>query len=174
MDRALGDDRGAEGGAGVVSAVESAARYAERMTAQRLRRESGQYITKADLDKIVVLWRQPDTLALWGIPYAMRESCQQTPYDLWRVAHSHRAPMSRAGQVKRVNISDWIWLGQPGWYGAMLPKERTAVEVWLAPLTTIDLISRDELAFVDLQKTFRGQTYDQAIWGKAPSAVVAT
>lgn len=157
-----------------MSAAESAARYAEFMTAQRLRRERGEFKTKADLDKIVVLWRQPDTLALWGIPYAMRNECQQTPYDLWRAAHEYRAPSTRAGQAKRVNLSDWIWLGSPGWWGGLLPEERTAIEVWLAPLAMLDLIPRDVCAFVDLQKAFRGQTYDQAIWGKAPSVASAS
>ena len=35
------------------------------------------------LDSVVILWRQPDTLALWGIPYKMREDGGQQPYDLW-------------------------------------------------------------------------------------------
>lgn len=154
-----------------MSAVESAARYTESMTAQRLRRERGEFKTKADLDKIVVLWRQPDTLALWGIPYAMRDECQQTPYDLWKSSRGEgygpTAPRYRA------DLSDWIWLGSPGWWGGHLPESRIAIQVWLAPLAMLDLIPRDELAFVDLRKAFRGQTYDQAIWGKATPVAIA-
>ncbi len=152
-------------------AAESAARYAASATERRLRRERGEFITKAELDKIVVLWRQPDTLALWGIPYSMRDECQQTPYDLWKSSRGEgygpTAPRYRA------NLSDWIWLGSPGWWGGHLPESRITIQVWLAPLAILDLIPRDECAFVDLQKAFGGKPYDQAIWGKAPSVAIA-
>lgn len=46
----------------------------------------------------VVLWRQPDTLTLWGIPYDMRRDCGQSPGDLWAAQ-----PFPRPG-----------WLGSPG------------------------------------------------------------
>ena len=146
------------------------------MTAQHSRRWRGEFITKADLDKIVVIWRQPDTLALWGVPYAMRDDCGQTPKHLWDARKSfYEKPISNRVYARKnpTNLDDWIWLGQPGWWGSLLPEERTAIEVWLAPLATLDLIPRDVCAFVDLQKEFRGQTYDQAIWGKAQSVTVA-
>ena len=152
-------------------AQESAERYNRLVHAQAEQRASGNFTTKADLDRIVVLWRKPDCLSLYGIPYAMREGCGQTPKHLWdaRDADYRRSPLDT---TRRVTLDDWIWLGSPGWWGSMLPEERTAVEVWLAPLYTLDLVPRNVCDFIDLRKEFRGQTYDEAIWGKRPTAKV--
>lgn len=141
--------------------------YAE----QAEKRVSGKFISKADLDKIVVLWRQPDLLALWGIPYAMREGCGQTPKHLWDARERDMRRPFRSGvyQSKPVDLSDWIWLGQPGWWGSLLPEERAAIEVWLSPLEMLGLVPGGPCEFVDLRKEFRGQSYDEAIWGKRPT-----
>lgn len=64
------------------------------------------------LNTIKVLYRQPDTLALWGIPYEMRRG--QQPRDLWE----------RRGD-------SWIWLGSPGWYGSMSKSDQAAVKAFL-------------------------------------------
>jgi hypothetical protein len=144
-------------------------RLRETRRRQAEKRASGDVITKADLDKIVVLWRQPDLLALWGIPYSMREGCGQTPKHLWEARRSfYEKPISNrvCARSNPTNLDNWIWLGQLGWWGSLLPEERAAIEIWLAPLATLDLIPRDPCAFVDLRKMFRGQTYDQAIWGR--------
>jgi hypothetical protein len=144
-------------------------------TEQSERRASGNFITKADLDRIVVLWRQPDLLALWGIPYAMRESCQQTPKHLWDARHSfYEKPIANRTYARRnpTDLSDWIWLGQCGWWGSLLPEERTAIEVWLSPLEMLGLVPKGPCEFVDLRKEFRGQTYDEAVWGKRPTAKI--
>ncbi len=156
--------------------AESAARYAEVVTERRLRRERGEFLTKEKLDKIVVLWRQPDLMALWGIPYSMREECGQTPKHLWDARHRfYEKPISNRVYARSnpTNLDDWIWLGSPGWWGGHLPESQVAIEIWLAPLKVLDLIPMDEMAFVDLRKAFRGQTYDEAIWGKAPSVAIA-
>jgi hypothetical protein len=68
------------------------------------------------LATIKVLFRCPDTLALWGVPYNMRRDVGQSPGHLWR-----------AGQTK-----DWIWLGSPGWWGSLSPASQTAIKEWLA------------------------------------------
>lgn len=67
------------------------------------------------LATVRVLWRAPDTLDLWGIPYEMREG--QTPYDLFK---------SRVA-----NHADWIWLGQPGWWGHLSGIEQTVIKAFL-------------------------------------------
>jgi hypothetical protein len=79
--------------------------------------------TLRELASVEVLWRQPDTLALWGIPYGMRAG--QAPYDIWR---------ARRDGPARVGVSDWIWLGQPGWWGDLSRERRAAVEAYLAAL----------------------------------------
>lgn len=53
------------------------------------------------LDTIRTLWRQSDTMALWGIPYRMRHDIGQSPCDLFEAR----------------NTDGWIWLGSPWWYG---------------------------------------------------------
>lgn len=74
------------------------------------------------LDTIRVLYREPDTLALQGIPYEMRPG--QSPKDIKQAANSGKLVGSRG-------TSDWIWLGTPGWWGDMGPKNRRAVEQFL-------------------------------------------
>jgi hypothetical protein len=68
---------------------------------------------KERLASIQVLYRQPDTLALWGVPYRMRRG--QQPHDIPQ-------------QYRR----DWIWLGQPGWWGSMSRDWQADVKRWLA------------------------------------------
>lgn len=69
---------------------------------------------KEQLSKIIVLFRQPDTNCLYGIPYVMRPG--QQPGDLWR-----------AGRTE-----GWVWLGSPGWYGDRTRDEAAAIRQWLA------------------------------------------
>lgn len=63
------------------------------------------------IDSIHVLYRRPDSLCLYGIPYAMRPG--QSPRDLIRAewpAKSHERympPLKRSGELP----SDWIYLG---------------------------------------------------------------
>lgn len=138
-------------------------------TKQAKKRASGDAISKADLDKIVVLWRQPDLSALWGIPYAMRMECGQTPKHLWDAHKSfYDKPIGNRVYARRnpIDLSDWIWLGQPGWWGSLLPEERATIEVWLSPLEMFGLVPKGPCEFVDLRKEFRGQSYDEAVWGK--------
>lgn len=71
-----------------------------------------------DLNTIRVLYRQPDTMALYGIPYEMRRDVRQEPRHL--IA-------GNGGSIP----GDWIWLGSPGWYGSMTADEVAAVKLWL-------------------------------------------
>jgi hypothetical protein len=64
------------------------------------------------LSGIQVLYYQPDTLCLWGIPYDMHPS--QSPRDL--LQHPNRG---------------WIWLGTPGWFGSMAPDRKEAVKAYI-------------------------------------------
>jgi hypothetical protein len=66
------------------------------------------------LNTIKILFRAPDTLALYGVPYEMRPG--QQPGDLWR-----------AGRKE-----GWIWLGSPGWWGHLSHENQAAIKAFLA------------------------------------------
>jgi len=70
-------------------------------------------VTATDLDSIRVLYRQDDTMTLWGIPYGMRPG--QSPRDL-----------QRAG-----NAGGWIYLGGPGWWGTLDADSIVRIKIWL-------------------------------------------
>jgi len=82
------------------------------------------------LAEVRVLWRQPDTLGLWGIPYDMREG--QSPNDLARAHRNWEAPRYGHYGSKRIDLSDWIWIGQPGWWGSWTKADVAALKSWLA------------------------------------------
>ena len=84
-------------------------------------------ITQKDLDGIKILFRAPDTLALYGIPYKMREG--QQPGDLWR-ANRDPHPYGHTGN----RLKGWLWLGSPGWYGHMSDREQTMIDDFLRTL----------------------------------------
>ena len=63
----------------------------------------------SDLSQIKVLYRQPDTGVLWGIPYMMRPG--QQPGDLWRARQEYVPPAPGTYGSKPVDLSDWIYLG---------------------------------------------------------------
>jgi hypothetical protein len=73
------------------------------------------------LKTIRVLYRT-DTLALWGLPCAMRPG--QHPRDL-RSMNANEA-------LQRRTEDCWIYLGSPGWWGSMTDANRVAVEAFLA------------------------------------------
>ncbi|MFA4971494.1 MAG: hypothetical protein WC683_02695 [bacterium] len=64
------------------------------------------------LARIRVLFRQADTLSLWGIPYAMRPG--QQPADIMT---EHRG--------------EWLWLGCPGWWYTYTVQEQGQIEAFL-------------------------------------------
>ena len=91
------------------------------MVTRRRRRALGRRYGRSasgggDLSTIRVLFRAPDTLALYGLPYEMRRDIGQAPRHLWK-----------AGQTK-----GWIWLGSPGWFGSMTAGRRREVEAFLS------------------------------------------
>ena len=65
------------------------------------------------LESIRVLFRDADSLDLWGIPYDMRPG--QGPKD-----------------IARAFREDWIWLGTPGWYYDMPKARQEEVRAFLA------------------------------------------
>ena len=91
-------------------------------------------IDQAKLDKIVILFRQPDTLSLWGIPYMMREGGQQ-PGDLWRARRDYVAPKPGWYGSKQIDLSDWVWLGQPGWWYDLSHADQELIKAFLAKHT---------------------------------------
>ena len=100
--------------------------------------------TPENLAQIRVLYRQPDTLALWGIPYDMRADVGQQPRDIERARErSNNEKVWRIGRPYPIPANPyqdphegWIWLGQPGWWGPYEAgsPERLAVEAFLAGL----------------------------------------
>lgn len=99
--------------------------------------------TPENLAQIRVLYRQPDTLALWGIPYDMRADVGQQPRDIERAREENNDGLYRknwARTLPRPTYQDphegWVWLGQPGWWGSYEAgsPERVAVEAFLAEL----------------------------------------
>ena len=66
----------------------------------------------AKLASIQVLYRQADTLSLWGLPYQMRPG--QGPKD-----------------IRTEYRGDWIWLGCPGWWCGMSREDQMLVQAFL-------------------------------------------
>lgn len=84
------------------------------------------------LDSIIILWRQPDLLSLWGIPYRMRSDVGQQPYDLWKARRDWRPPPPGIiGGSKQISLDDWVWLGQPGWWCDMSAEDQKLVQAFL-------------------------------------------
>lgn len=96
-----------------------------------------------NLNTIRVLWRQPDLMSLWGIPYAMRPG--QSPRDLWEGRQISDVLALAAGHYGQM-ISfpgpheGWIWLGQPGWWGNLSSETQAAITAFLEPLRKADLV----------------------------------
>lgn len=67
------------------------------------------------LSSIRVLYRAPDTLCLYGIPYKMRPG--QSPRDIW----GYRDHPEHG----------WIWLGSCGWFGDMSKERQAEVKAFL-------------------------------------------
>lgn len=65
--------------------------------------------------KIKTLWRQPDTMSLWGLPFRMNREIGQEPRHLWEAGRK-----------------SFIWLGSPGWFGSMTEAEQAEVKAFLA------------------------------------------
>ena len=89
---------------------------------------------EARFPTIRVLWRQPGTLALWGISYEMRAEVGQSPYHLWRAREEHRPPPPGTYAAGPIDLSDWLYLGSPGWFGAHSTDDIAAIKIWLASL----------------------------------------
>lgn len=89
--------------------------------------------TWAKLRGIRVIWRQPDTMSLWGIPHAMRAG--QTPGNLWggrlvpdtirRAQGWHGATLRSPGPRE-----GWVWLGAPCWWGNLPESAQRAIEAY--------------------------------------------
>ena len=89
-------------------------------------------VTVDALNKIKVLFRDPNTFALYGIPYKMRPG--QAPGDLYRAHRDYVPPEYGTYGSKQININDWIWLGSPGWYGHLTTTEQVLIQAFLSTL----------------------------------------
>jgi hypothetical protein len=106
-------------------------------------------VTQDKLDAVVVLYRENDTMHLWGIPYRMRPG--QSPADLLRASHNGDRPVyGQHGTPKPVDISDWIWLGSPGWYGALTHDEIVLVKAFVDKHRVTDSIPTYPNEWTDL------------------------
>lgn len=90
----------------------------------------------APLSTIVVLYRESETLTLWGIPYAMRPG--QSPRNLKQGDELRRevdAYHLRHGLVTtafKPSTAHWIYLGSPGWFGSLGEERIKEVKAFLA------------------------------------------
>jgi hypothetical protein len=99
-----------------------------------------------NLDTIQVLYREPNTLSLYGIPYRMRPG--QTPSDLARAYREHGSLPPGYYGSPRVNLSDWIYLGQPGWWGDIAPADQARITAWLEEIEPV--VPRGPFEWTDL------------------------
>lgn len=107
-----------------------------------------------DLNKIQVLWRQSDTMALYGIPYNMREG--QSPRDIFMAewpgilqpGERKATPRKHSGQVP----SDWIYLGNPGWWGSISRDDQAKIQKFLEFFKAKDLIPGGPNEFCELHE----------------------
>jgi hypothetical protein len=84
----------------------------------------------AKLASIKILFRRDESLTLYGIPYNMRPG--QQPGDLWRAWRDYVPPQPGHYGSKNIDLSDWIYLGEPGWFDITDREEIDAIKAWLA------------------------------------------
>lgn len=84
---------------------------------------------------IRLLWRQPDTMALFGIPYGMRAG--QQPRDLLptirdvRIVKGKKVEGMVIGTRWGQTPADWVYLGSPGWWGSIPLEEQEEIGAFL-------------------------------------------
>ena len=83
----------------------------------------------AKLARIKILFRRDDSLTLYGIPYDMRPG--QQPGDLWRAHRDYVPTRYGAFGSKNIDLSDWVYLGEPGWFGIWDAEAIRLIKAWL-------------------------------------------
>jgi len=106
-----------------------------------------------DLASIRVLWRRPDSMELWGIPYPMRPG--RSPRDLWESTWIPDTCKTAAGYLGRFLTvpgprDGWIWLGCPGWWGHLPEEHQAAIQTYLKPLKAQGLVPGGPGEWVEL------------------------
>lgn len=85
------------------------------------------------LAAIRVVFLTPNSLTLCGIPYEMREG--QEPRHLWKAAKEHKPYRVGDYHAPCVDWTDgWVYLGEPGWFGAMTREEIVLAKAFIARL----------------------------------------
>ena len=84
-----------------------------------------------NLAEVKILFRESDTLVLWGIPYEMRSG--QQPADILRGYEKRYRPCGIPSTARLQHPKNyWLWLGSPGWWGGMTKDEQALVRAFLA------------------------------------------
>jgi hypothetical protein len=98
--------------------------------------------------QIFVLYRKPDALGLYGIPYRMREG--QSPRDLQKAHDDYVPPRPGHYGSKQTDLSDWVYLGHPGWWGDMGAGHPVRKAIVAFAAEHPDAIPRGPYEWVDL------------------------
>lgn len=71
-------------------------------------------MTTIDHSAIRILFRAPDSLSLYGIPYEMRKDVGQEPRHLWNAAKRRVEQFTRSpdAPVGKDPMADWRWLDE--------------------------------------------------------------
>lgn len=113
-----------------------------------------------DLNAIRILFRAPDSLALYGIPYEMRKDVGQEPRHLWRAADARLDRIARGTRPDAAGKSPtegWVFLQERdnevrAWLSALDDVPEDPMEWCEAKLATDETLSttrrHDELATV--------------------------
>ena len=88
-----------------------------------------------DLDSVQILFRQNDTMSLWGLPHGLRPG--QSPRDLQEVN----------------NTKGWIWLGTPGWWGSISRSDIEKIRKFLEGVGDMVPFHPGEWSTVDVPVT---------------------
>jgi len=82
------------------------------------------------LAEIKVLWRRPDMLCLYGLPYVLRPG--QSARDLWNARERYVPPAPGHYGAANITLDSWLWLGSPGWWGPLTKDEQAQIAAFLA------------------------------------------
>lgn len=98
--------------------------------------------TAENISKIRVLFRAPDTLTLYGVPYEMREG--QAPRDIF------------VGPFKDRFVGEWVYLGEPGWFGLADAAQVKLAKQFIEALKLTDDVPSGSYEWVRLKRESEG------------------
>ena len=125
--------------------------YIARIEADKAK--NGTAITAEKLAPIQVLFRQSDTMCLWGIPYRMRDDVNQSPANLVRA--EWKADWKPAGAIP----ANWIWLGSCGWWDTLNIAEQIVIRNFLAKHKDSIPTGPNEWSYLETAKESSSEIY---------------